>query len=66
VGAVHEIPKEFQRMMRSPVLLIHGDDDRNVSFAQTELLVDALRKQTADFEELIFPDEIREFLLHRD
>jgi dipeptidyl aminopeptidase/acylaminoacyl peptidase len=48
---------------RSPVLLIHGDDDRNVPFAQTELLVDALRRQKVDFEELIFPDEIHEFLL---
>ena len=25
-----------------------------------------LRKQKVDFEELIFPDEIHEFLLHRD
>jgi dipeptidyl aminopeptidase/acylaminoacyl peptidase len=51
---------------RSPVLLIHGDDDRNVPFAETELLVDALRKQKVDFEELIFPDEIHDFLLRRD
>ena len=51
---------------RSPVLLIHGDDDRNVPFAETELLVDALRRQKGDFEELIFPDEIHDFLLRRD
>jgi len=51
---------------RSPVLLIHGDDDRNVPFAQTEELVDALRRQKVYFEELIFPDEIHDFLLHRD
>jgi dipeptidyl aminopeptidase/acylaminoacyl peptidase len=51
---------------RSPVLLIHGDDDRNVPFAQTEELVDALRRQKVDFEELIFPDEIHDFLLRRD
>jgi len=51
---------------RSPVLLIHGDDDRNVPFAETELLVDALRRQKVDFEQLIFPDEIHDFLLHRD
>ena len=51
---------------RSPVLLIHGDDDRNVPFAQTELIVDALRRQKVEFEELIFPDEIHDFLLHRD
>jgi dipeptidyl aminopeptidase/acylaminoacyl peptidase len=51
---------------RSPVLLIHGDDDRNVPFAETELLVEALRRQKVEFEELIFPDEIHDFLLRRD
>jgi dipeptidyl aminopeptidase/acylaminoacyl peptidase len=51
---------------RSPVLLVHGDDDRNVPFAETELLVDALRRQKVEFEELIFPDEIHDFLLRRD
>jgi dipeptidyl aminopeptidase/acylaminoacyl peptidase len=51
---------------RSPVLFIHGDDDRNVPFAETELLVNALRRQKVEFEELIFPDEIHDFLLRRD
>ena len=50
---------------RSPVLLVHGDDDRNVPFAQTVDLVQALRKQHVECEELIFPDEIHDFLLHR-
>jgi len=48
---------------RSPVLLIHGDDDRNVTFSQTERLVEALRAQGVEFEELIFPGEVHEFLL---
>jgi len=48
---------------RSPVLLIHGDDDRNVSFNQTERLVEALRAQGVEFEEMIFPGEVHEFLL---
>jgi dipeptidyl aminopeptidase/acylaminoacyl peptidase len=47
---------------RSPVLLIHGDDDRNVDFHQTVILVEALRKQKVPFEQLIFPDEIHGFL----
>lgn len=51
---------------RSPVLLIHGDDDRNVPFQETIQLVEALRKQHVDFEELIFPNEIHDFLLWRD
>lgn len=51
---------------KSPVLLIHGDDDRNVPFSETVHLVEALRKQNVPFEELIFPNEIHDFLLHRD
>ncbi|HEY4086487.1 MAG TPA: prolyl oligopeptidase family serine peptidase [Bryobacteraceae bacterium] len=50
---------------RSPVLLIHGDDDRNVAFSNTVQLVAALRKQGVDFEQMILPDEIHGFLLHR-
>ena len=50
---------------RSPVLLIHGDDDRNVPFHQTVALVEALRKQGVEFQELIFPDEIHGFLTQK-
>ena len=50
---------------RSPVLLIQGDDDRNVPFAETVQLAEALRRQHVDFEELVFPDEIHDFLLRR-
>jgi dipeptidyl aminopeptidase/acylaminoacyl peptidase len=49
----------------SPVLLIHGDDDRNVAFSQTVELVEALRKQHVQFEELIIPNEIHDFLMHQ-
>src|SRR5262249_8475088 len=48
---------------KSPVLLIHGDDDRNVDFSQTVDLVQKLRRQNVEFEELIFPDEIHDFLM---
>ena len=47
------------------MLLIHGDDDRNVKFNQTVVLADALRQLKVTVEELIFPDEIHEFLLYR-
>jgi dipeptidyl aminopeptidase/acylaminoacyl peptidase len=50
---------------KSPVLLIHGDDDRNVPFQQTVMLVEALRNQGVPFEQLIFPDEIHGFLTHK-
>jgi len=45
------------------VLLVHGDDDRNVAFSQDVQLVEALRAQGTEFEELIFPGEIHDFLL---
>ena len=34
---------------RSPVLLVHGDDDRNVPFQQTTDLVEKLRAQNVAF-----------------
>lgn len=49
---------------KSPVLLIHGDDDRNVQFSQTVELVRKLRERGIEFEELIFPDEVHDFLRH--
>jgi dipeptidyl aminopeptidase/acylaminoacyl peptidase len=59
---------------RSPILLIHGDNDPSVAYAQTPLLAEALRArnthlpaaQQVDVEELIFPDEVHEFLLRKD
>ncbi|HZU30272.1 MAG TPA: prolyl oligopeptidase family serine peptidase, partial [Candidatus Angelobacter sp.] len=48
---------------RSPVLLIHGDDDRNVPFQQTVDLAQRLQQQNVAFEQLIFPDEIHDLLL---
>jgi dipeptidyl aminopeptidase/acylaminoacyl peptidase len=51
---------------RSPVLFVHGDDDRNVPFQQTTDLVEKLRAQKVAFEELIFPDEIHDLLRWSD
>ena len=50
---------------RSPVLLIHGDDDRNVPFGETITLAYELRKRGVPVEQLIFPDEVHDFLLWR-
>lgn len=50
----------------SPVLFIHGDDDRNVDFIQTNDIVQRLRKLgKAHIEVLIIPDEVHGFLLHQ-
>ena len=48
---------------KSPVLLIQGDDDRNVPFSETVDLAERLRVQKVHVEELIFPDEIHGFLM---
>jgi dipeptidyl aminopeptidase/acylaminoacyl peptidase len=50
---------------RSPVLFIHGDDDRNVPFDQTTDLVQRLRHQGTRLEELVYPDEVHDLLLWR-
>ena len=46
------------------MLLIHGDDDRNVAFTETGSLVEQLRKRGVEHEVLVFPDEVHGFLLH--
>ncbi|HTZ31999.1 MAG TPA: prolyl oligopeptidase family serine peptidase [Methylomirabilota bacterium] len=51
---------------KSPVLFIHGDDDRNVMFSQTVDLVARLRTKNVEIEQLVFPDDVHDFLLYRD
>jgi dipeptidyl aminopeptidase/acylaminoacyl peptidase len=59
-------PDAYVGTWKSPVLLIHGDDDRNVPFSQTVDLVQRLRAQHVPFEQLILPDEIHGFLRWKD
>ncbi len=61
--AYESSPMASVKGWKSPVLLVHGDDDRNVAFSQDVKLVEALRAQGTEFEELIFPDDIHDFLL---
>jgi dipeptidyl aminopeptidase/acylaminoacyl peptidase len=49
---------------KSPVLLVHGDDDRNVAFQQTTGLVQLLRQRDVEFELIVFPDDTHESMLH--
>ena len=46
---------------RSPVLLFHGDDDRNVDFSQTVGLVQLLRAHDIPFELHVYPNETHYF-----
>jgi dipeptidyl aminopeptidase/acylaminoacyl peptidase len=63
--ALESSPIASVKTWRSPVLFIHGDDDRNVPFSETVTMAEALRKQGVEVEQLIFPDEIHDFLLHQ-
>ena len=49
---------------KSPVLLIHGDDDRNVRFSQSTDLVRRLAAAGVRFETLVIPDDTHHFLRH--
>ena len=50
---------------KSPVLLVHGDDDRNVQFSQTTGLVQLLRAHDVYHELIVYPDDTHEPLLHK-
>jgi dipeptidyl aminopeptidase/acylaminoacyl peptidase len=62
--AFESSPMADVKSWRSPVLLIHGDDDRNVPFSETVDIAEPLRKQGVEVEQLVFPDEIHDFLVH--
>jgi dipeptidyl aminopeptidase/acylaminoacyl peptidase len=62
--AFESSPLAYVKTWRSPVLLIQGDDDRTVPFKEMVQLVEALRKQEVPFQQIVFPDEIHDFLLH--
>lgn len=64
--ALASSPMHYLSTWRSPVLLIQGDDDLNVVFSQTVMLAEKLRQQNVHVEQLVFPDEIHDFLLYRN
>jgi dipeptidyl aminopeptidase/acylaminoacyl peptidase len=63
--AFQSSPNASVQLWKSPVLLIQGDDDRNVPFSQTVDLVQRLRENHVPFELLVLPDEIHGFLLFK-
>ena len=63
--AFESSPMNFLGTWKSPVLLIQGDDDPDVQFNNTVMLADALRRRKVEVEELIFPDEVHDFLLYK-
>lgn len=63
--AFESSPEFHVKKWKNPVLLIHGDDDRNVPFNETVRFAEILRRQGIPMEELVLPDEVHGFLLHR-
>ncbi|HEX6308988.1 MAG TPA: prolyl oligopeptidase family serine peptidase [Longimicrobiales bacterium] len=57
-------PIAYLNRWRSPVLLIHGDDDRNVRFAETADLARRLEQTDVHVETLVIPDDTHHFLRH--
>ena len=49
---------------RAPVLVIHGDDDRNVRFGQSVDLVRRLAARGIPYEEIVVPDDTHHWMLH--
>ncbi|GAB3337367.1 hypothetical protein GCM10027299_48390 [Larkinella ripae] len=48
----------------SPVLIIHGDDDRNVRFSQSTDLVRRLEAKGVPMETLVIPDDTHHWMRH--
>lgn len=50
----------------SPVLIIHGDDDRNVRFNQSVDLIRRLERNKIPFETLMIPDDTHHWMKHEN
>lgn len=57
-------PISSVRNWTSPVLIIHGDDDRNVQFSQSTDLVRRLDKQGVPMETLVIVDDTHHWMKH--
>jgi dipeptidyl aminopeptidase/acylaminoacyl peptidase len=69
----HALQVEFEsspisavKTWKSPVLLIHGDDDRTVEFHQTVDIKRRLMEKGVKVEELVLPDDVHDSLLWRN
>jgi dipeptidyl aminopeptidase/acylaminoacyl peptidase len=63
--ALESSPNSSVQLWKSPVLLIQGDDDRNVPASQTVDLAQRLRENRVPVEILFIPDEIHAFLMFK-
>ena len=59
-------PVAYVDSWTSPVLVIHGDDDRNVQFSQSTDLVERLRKKGVPYESLVIVDDTHHWMRHKN
>jgi dipeptidyl aminopeptidase/acylaminoacyl peptidase len=57
-------PVAYVSTWTSPVLIIHGDDDRNVRFSQSSDLVRRLEKKGVPMETLVIVDDTHHWMRH--
>jgi len=55
-------PIAYMSTWKSPVLIIHGDDDRNVAFGQSIDLISRLEKKGIDYETLMITDDTHHWM----
>jgi len=58
-------PVSHVHTWKSPVLLIHGDDDANVGFGHSVDLVRRLQQHGVPHETLVIPDETHHWMLYK-
>jgi dipeptidyl aminopeptidase/acylaminoacyl peptidase len=59
-------PVAYVSTWKSPVLFIHGDDDRNVRFAETLDMLQRVKSAGVPYEEIVIPDDTHHWMLHRN
>lgn len=64
--AFESSPEYFVKGWKNAVLMIHGDDDRNVPFSESVNMAELLLKQGVHVEQLVLPDEVHSFLLYKN
>lgn len=57
-------PVAYVDSWTSPVLIIHGDDDRNVRFSESTDLVRRLEEAGVEHETMVVVDDTHHFMLH--
>jgi dipeptidyl aminopeptidase/acylaminoacyl peptidase len=62
--AVESSPVATIDKWRSPVLVVHADDDRNVPFQQSTQMIQDLRAHDIPFEQLMLPNEVHDLTRH--